>query len=124
MGDLQVQHRTIAGDLVEFRRLVVARQNEVLRKLTFNGRVKRNVHVNGISRVEVELARSEGESSNSNVIKIGLLAVVFVPFTEEFESSIAAGVHAAESHVDLVSDPGIEAVHRVVQADNGRLSAG
>jgi len=51
-----------------------------------------------------------------------LLQIVLILVAEEFESAVTSRVHTPESHVDPISEPRIQAVHRVYQIDHWRFS--
>ena len=121
--NIQVKHSTVSLHLVEIRSLVVTCKNHILKKLTFSLGVKRHIHIDCVPGVEVEFRGSDCEWTDSYWGIFGLSVIVFVPFAEELEPSITTVVHAAESHIHTVTQPGIQTVHWVHQWNDGRVSS-
>jgi hypothetical protein len=73
--------------------------------------------------MQVKLGWAQGKSTDLKSIGICLSLVVFITLAEKFESAITSGIEASESHVYSISNPGMQAVHRISKTDDRWISS-
>lgn len=85
--------------------------------------IERNIHIDCVSSIKIELRWSDVKGANSYRSFFSLPAIIFISFAKEFKSTIATIIYASESHINTITKPTIQTIHRIDEVNHRRITS-